>query len=58
MYVTTIIKELSFETAGNCRARAGGSGDMYCELTFTIDLPGAKPWLTWVCGCYRDRHCG
>ena len=58
MYVTTITKELSFETAGNCRARAGGSGDMYCELTFTIDLPGAKPWLTWVGGCYRDRHCG
>ena len=58
MYVTTIIKELSFETADKCRARAGGSGDMYCELTFTIDLPGAKPWLTWVWGCYRDRHCG
>ena len=58
MYVTTITKELSFETADKCRARAGGSGDMYCELTFTIDLPGAKLWLTWVCGCYRDRHCG
>ena len=58
MYVTTITKELSFETVGDCRARAGGSDDMYCELTFTIDLEGAKPGVTRVSGCYRDRHCG
>ena len=39
MYETTITKGLSFETVDNCWARAGGSDDMYCELTFTIDLP-------------------
>jgi len=30
---------------------------MYCELTFTVDLEGAKPELTWVRECYRNRHC-